>query len=225
MRTIGERIGSEDEFYRRLAEKIKNDIRVAIPGIVQSFDPGEQTVTVQPVIRERIRDQDGNMSFTDLPLLLDVPVVFPRAGGFVLTMPISPGDECLVIFGDMCIDAWWSNGGVQNQTEKRRHDLSDGFAIMGGWSQPRVVSGYSMDSAQLRTEDGETKISIKPGEINIIAATVNVNATTANVSVDTASISAAETISINAPKGVVISATDPSGDGVTIAGKTQSQSW
>jgi hypothetical protein len=169
MRTIGERINTQDEFYRRLADKIKVDIRVAIPGIVQSFDPVEQTVTVQPAIRERVRDSDGNMQYVDLPLLLDVPVVFPRAGGFVLTMPVNPGDECLVVFADMCIDAWWSNSGVQNQIEKRRHDLSDAFAILGTWSQPRVVSGYSSDSAQLRTEDGQTCIALKNGEISLNA--------------------------------------------------------
>jgi ribosomal protein L18E len=199
MRNIGERIGGQEESFRRLAEKIKNDIRVAIPGIVQSFDPVEQTVTVQSAIRERIRDQDGNMSFTDLPLLLDVPVMFPRAGGFVLTMPVVPGDECLVIFGDMCIDAWWSNGGVQNQIEKRRHDLSDGLAIMGVWSQPRVVSGYSTNSAQLRTEDGSTCIDIKPEEIGVTALNV----------------------SVTAADKVIITGTE----GVTINGKTASESW
>ncbi|HBC94307.1 MAG TPA: hypothetical protein DCZ10_15770 [Pelotomaculum sp.] len=177
MRTFGERIDREDEFYRRLSDKIKNDIRVAIPGIVQSFNSAEQTVTVQPVLRERVREQNGDLSFVNLPLFLDVPIIFPRAGGFVLTMPVQPGDECLVIFGDMCIDAWWSNGGVQNQIEKRRHDLSDGFAILGVWSQPRRVSGYSSSSAQLRTEDGATRIDLRPGEIDLVADSVKINGT------------------------------------------------
>lgn len=167
MRGIRERVGGMDELLRMQADKIKNDIRVAIPGIVQSFDPKEQTVTVQPAIRERVQDGDGRQSHMNLPLLLDVPVVFPRAGGFALTMPIKPGDECLVVFADMCIDAWWSNGGIQNQIEKRRHDLSDAIAIMGVWSQPRIVPGYSLNSAQLRTEDGETCIDLKPGTIEI----------------------------------------------------------
>jgi len=181
MYTIGEIINSQDEFYRRLADKIKWDIRVAIPGIVQSFDPIEQTVTVQPAIRERIRDQDGNMQFVDLPLLLDVPIVFPRAGGFVLTMPVKQGDECLVVFSDMCIDAWWSNGDVQNQIEKRRHDLSDAFAILGAWSQPRVISDYNTDSAQLRTDDGAVTINVASDRITMNAPTVNITAERVNI--------------------------------------------
>lgn len=174
MRSIRERIGGTDELLRTQSDKTKNDIRVAVPGIVQSFDPIEQTVTVQPAVRERFRDEKGNVSFINIPLLLDVPVVFPRAGGFVLTMPVHPGDECLVVFADMCIDAWWANGGIQNQIEKRRHDLSDAFAIMGTWSQPRVVSNYSTDGAQLRTEDGESIIDLKPGEISLISDVIDV---------------------------------------------------
>ena len=199
MRGIAERTGGTDELLRRVADKTKNDIRVAIPGIVQSFNATEQTVTVQPAIRERVVDPSGNMQHAKLPLLLDVPVIFPRAGGFVLTMPVNPGDECLVIFGDMCIDAWWSNGGIQNPIEKRRHDLSDGFAILGPWSQQRTVSNYSTTAAQLRTEDGGTCISISPGEINVAAPKVNVTAT------DTVSITSSQ--------------------GITIQGKTRSESW
>jgi len=175
MRTLGERIDSFEELLKRHSDKIKNDIRVAIPGIIQSFDPVEQTVSVQPVLRERIRDSQGNMEFIQLPILLDVPIVLPRAGGYILTMPVSAGDECLVIFGDMCIDAWWSNGDIQNQIEKRRHDLSDGFAVLGTWSQPKRVQNYSTDSVQLRTEDGTSSISLKSGEIKLVANSVKIN--------------------------------------------------
>lgn len=167
MRGISERADSEIEMHQRIGDKWGTDLRVAMPGIVQSFDDVEQTVTVQPAIKERIVDQFGNITTVNLPLLLDVPIVFPRAGGFVLTMPVKQGDECLVIFADMCIDAWWSQGGVQVQAEKRRHDLSDGFAILGITSQPRRLAGYSTTSAQLRTEDGSQCIDISQDAIDL----------------------------------------------------------
>ncbi len=169
--------GNEEEFYRILMDTLSDNLRVAIPGIVQSFDPVAQTVTVQPAIRERIRNPDLTFSHVALPLLVDVPIVVPRAGGFALTLPVAKGDECLVIFGDMCFDAWWASGNVQNQPDKRRHDLSDGFAIMGLWSQPRVLSGYSTTAAQLRTDDGVTYVSVTPREIDLVAANVKVNGT------------------------------------------------
>lgn len=174
-RPISERIDSPEEFYRILADSISNNLRVAVPGVIQSFDPIEQTVTVQPVIREKIRNDDLSEDWVNLPLLLDVPIVLPRAGGFILTLPIQPGDECLVIFADMCIDAWWEAGGIQNQIEKRRHDLSDAFAILGSWSQPRRIQNYSTAAAQLRSENGTSYIEIKANEINIVSPAVKIN--------------------------------------------------
>ena len=93
-------------------------------------------------------------------------------GGYCLTLPIQPGDDCLVVFGDNCMDAWWQSGGVQNQVEKRRHDLSDGFAIVGFRSQPGVVGGYSGGTAQLRNAAGDAYIEISGSDINIRAAGV-----------------------------------------------------
>lgn len=166
---------NREEFYRRMLDNFSANIRVSLPGIIQSFDPDTQTVTVQPSIREKVINDDLTQQWVDIPLLLDVPVVIPRAGGYVLTMPIKQGDECLVVFGDSCFDAWFSNGGVQNQIEKRRHDLSDAFALIGVWSQPRKINNYSTTSAQLRSDDGSTYISMKNGEIDLVASSVKIN--------------------------------------------------
>lgn len=167
-RNINEIIDSESELYKALADSIKSSIRVAIPGIIQSFNAITQTCVVQPCIREKVTNSDYSTTWTNLPLLLDVPIVIPKAGNFALTMPIVKGDECLVIFSDMCIDAFFSLGGIQNQLEKRRHDLSDCFAILGISSQPNIISNYSTDSAQLRTLDGTQYIELKDSEINIV---------------------------------------------------------
>lgn len=156
------------------------DLRVAIPGIIQSFDAGAQTVVVKPAIRECLVF-DGEEKWIDIPLLVDVPIVLPRAGGYSLTLPIRKGDECLVVFGDMCMDAWWQSGGTQNQVECRRHDLSDGFAIIGAWSQPRVISGYSTGSAQLRNDAGTAMVEISGSTINIKASAINLEAPAINI--------------------------------------------
>lgn len=161
-----------------MLDNFSNNLRVAVPGIIHNFDPVTQTATVQAAIREKIINPDLTQQWVELPLLLDVPIVVPRAGGYALTLPISAGDECLVVFGDMCIDAWFSNGGVQNQIEKRRHDLSDAFAIIGVWSQPNRLPNYSTSAAQLRTDDGLAYISLTENAIDIVAPTVRVNGRT-----------------------------------------------
>lgn len=102
--------------------------------------------------------------------LVDVPVIFPSAGGFALTFPLLAGDEVLVMFSARCIDGWWQNSGVQPQAEFRMHDLSDGFAIPGPKSLPKVIPNISTDSVQLRTLDGTAYVEIAAGGvINLVA--------------------------------------------------------
>lgn len=163
------------------ARERENNLRVASPGIIQSFDPEEQTVTVQLAIREKRLKNDGTEEWLDIPQLVDVPVVFPRAGGYVLTFPVKAGDECLVVFGDACMDAWWQSGGVQNQIDCRRHDLSDGYAILGPWSQPRRISNYSTSSVQLRNESGSAYIELSGDTVNIAGGVINIKGGRVNI--------------------------------------------
>lgn len=162
------------------------DLRVAMPGIIQAFDPVKQTVDVQPAIMEMI---SLNVVTTAVPIakLSQVPIMLPRAGNVVLTLPITAGDECLLLSADMCIDAWWKSGGVQKQKRKRRHDLSDCFAILAPWSQPKAISSYATSTAQLRSLDGTVLVEVDPtGTVNITAPHVNVSgATQVNVTSST----------------------------------------
>ncbi|MDQ0202470.1 Gp138 family membrane-puncturing spike protein [Pectinatus haikarae] len=177
MLKTSERTQDKIEYQKRLLDSVSIGLRVAAPGIIQAVDYGKQTCTVQLAIRERL-NFDGNLQWTEIPLLPDVPFFVYSGGGYCLTLPITVGDDCLVVFGDNCMDAWWQNGGVQNQIERRRHDLSDGFALVGFKSQPNVVSGFSGSSAQLRNASGSACIEISGDTINISAANVNVNGKT-----------------------------------------------
>lgn len=141
----------------------KDQIKVAMPGIIQSFDPETVTVVVQPGLRCVQTNNDGTTSTSDYPQLVDVPVVFPRGGGCTLTFPVKAGDECLLIFSDRCIDFWWQSGGVQEPVDSRQHDLSDAFAIVGPQSQAQKISGISTTAAQLRTDDGAAFIEVATG--------------------------------------------------------------
>ncbi|MBA7874106.1 MULTISPECIES: Gp138 family membrane-puncturing spike protein [unclassified Citrobacter] len=165
------RSGDLAETFKSERETIKNQIRVALPGIVQSFDPGTVTAVVQPAIRSVETDNDGNRITKNYPLLVDVPVVFPRGGGCTLTFPVKAGDECLVIFADRCIDFWWQNGGVQEPVDDRVHDLSDAFCIIGPQSQAKKIGGISTGATQLRSDDGSTYFELNPTtqKIKIVA--------------------------------------------------------
>lgn len=160
---LNSQLGSKEQADAQLAQAIMSAMRVSIPGIIQSFDPDAVTAVVQPAIKGVEHDESGAEVSVNLPLLVDVPVVFPRGGGCTLTFPVKEGDECLVIFADRCIDFWWQSGGIQEPVDGRMHDLSDAFCIVGPQSQAKKISGISTTAAQLRTDDGSAFIEVAAG--------------------------------------------------------------
>lgn len=172
MRTIDERNANLETVLNALAEAIESEIRVALPGFITKWDSATQTATVQLAIREKVTNE-GIEQEMQIPLLEDVPVVMPRAGGYVLAFAPQAGDECLVVFGDCCIDSWWQSGGVQSQADSRRHDLSDGFAILGCWSQKNKPTLPS-SGVRLQNDAGTAGISIEGTTVNIFG-TVKIN--------------------------------------------------
>nr|DAL44261.1 MAG TPA_asm: baseplate component [Caudoviricetes sp.] len=170
------RSGALAEVLASERKTLSEQMRVALPGIIQSFDPESLTAVVQPAIRYIERDNDGNKSTKDYPLLVDVPVVFPRGGGCTLTFPVKEGDECLVIFADRCIDFWWQSGGIQEPVDGRMHDLSDAFCIVGPQSQAKKIGGISTTAAQLRTDDGSAIIELAAGgAVTITSPQITIN--------------------------------------------------
>lgn len=160
---LNSQLGSKEQADARLAQAIMSAMRVSMPGIIQSFDPDAVTAVVQPAIKGVEQDASGADVSVNIPLLVDVPVVFPRGGGCTLTFPVKAGDECLVIFADRCIDFWWQSGGIQEPVDERMHDLSDAFCIVGPQSQAKKISGISTTSTQLRTDDGAAFVEVAAG--------------------------------------------------------------
>ena len=122
-------------------EAIKREImfslHCALPGVVESFDPETQTASIRPMIKARFRGEP-----VSLPLLQDVPVFFPGTRTAGITWPVSAGDECLVIFADLPIDAWLTSGIEDAPASARCHDLSDAFAFVGFRSKPNALQSF-----------------------------------------------------------------------------------
>jgi len=172
-----ERMNDGEEALRLFVESMLAASWHALPCTVQAVaftGAKRMTITAQPTVRVRVRQADGTLKFVQLPLLVDVPVVFPGGGGFTLTFPLAQGDECLVVFADRCIDGWWQSGGVQNPPEIRLHDLSDGFAIPGLRSKPRAVD-YSSDHAALRNDDDTVHVALSGDTVHVTAPHVKVH--------------------------------------------------
>lgn len=205
-----ERLADLDTALLAAFQGNQSGIWTAMPGVIESYDAAKMTVSVRPSIKAQVRNEDGTFEWVALPLLVDCPVIFPSGGGFSLTFPIAAGDECLVIFASRCIDSWWESGGIQIQPDFRMHDLSDGFALLGPRSQPRVLSpSASTSGVEVRNDartayvriDGSADVTVHTsadvtvnagGDVTVLAGG-NLNATAAGNLSATASGSATVT--------------------------------
>lgn len=143
---------------RTQVEAMLKNTNTCLPGIVKSFNKETQTAEVQPAIKRLFVE----VGWVDLPLCVDVPVQFPSGGDFVMTFPVTDGDECLLVFSQRAIDFWWDRGGVQLPAEYRLHDLSDAFAVMGVSSKPRALTAFNTNGVELRTRAGEVLFRVEP---------------------------------------------------------------
>lgn len=178
-----ELLNDDQEALRMAMDGRLSSLWVSIPAIVTKVNLAAMTIEAQPAIQGILEDQYGNFKNVNLPILGDVPICFPSAGGFILTLPITIGDEVLIMFASRCIDSWWQSGGIGIPIEQRMHDLSDGFALPGPHSQPKVIPNISSTNAQLRDKLGTTFLEITPtgkigltalSEIDITAPNINV---------------------------------------------------
>ena len=156
-------LNDQETAIRYGQDELQSRMWTAMPAIVQSVNLSKMTCEVQPAIKGIILNPDGSTTFVNLPLLVDCPIVFPSAGGFALTFPIVANDEVLIIIASRCIDAWFQNGGVQIPMESRMHDLSDGYALPGPHSLPKVLPSISSSGPQLRNNAGTVYMGLTAG--------------------------------------------------------------
>ena len=141
------------------------DVHTALPGTIISYDSTLQKATVQPSLKKSYLDGTTQ----EMPILNNVPVIFPRAGGASLTFPVVQGDSCLLLFIERSTDLWKSVGGIVAPDDPRKFDLSDAVAIMG--LMPFSENSLSENNEDVLLTYKSSNIRIKSsGEIQIETA-------------------------------------------------------
>jgi hypothetical protein len=115
---------------RRAVECAVADLHVAIPARVERVDLAKALVDVKPLVKDRY-SEDGATKVQSVPVVTNVPLVFPGAGGMRITFPVTKGDTVLLVFSERSLDSWLVRGGEVDPLDDRRHSLSDAVAIPG----------------------------------------------------------------------------------------------
>lgn len=167
---------------RAMLDTFGAGLRMAVPGIIQSFNATNQTVTVTVALTDSARIE-GNLTPISIQTLQDVPICIPQNSDFAITFPVQPNDECLLVFCDQDIDSWFQSGGANNAPiSSRRHNISDAIAILGITSQPNKITDYATDALEIRSSDGSTKVRMNASTITVQGETqVTVTAPTVSI--------------------------------------------
>ena len=156
-------------------------LHVAMPAKVLAFQPGPPVrVTVQPTTQMKITLGE-EVSYRSLPQLSGVPVVLPFAqtAGFLLTVPIQPGDTGLLVIPDRGLDNFLRAGDVAappfygdpTLIQPRGHSLTDAIFIPGLSSDAAQIADYSTEAIELRDRERKSYISLGPAGITMTDGT------------------------------------------------------
>jgi hypothetical protein len=157
---LRERINDDEEMIRSAIDQAMTRMWTSAPGRVVSYNAQKQTASIQITVKSFVKQPDGSQKAVDLPILEEVPVQFPGAGGQTMTFPVKAGDETVVMFMSRASDAQQQSGGDQQPSDASTHGLSHPRAMLGFRSNPRALTNVSTTATEVRSDDGNTKISL-----------------------------------------------------------------
>lgn len=136
-----------------LAEVLTESMRVAMRGVftalvgsIESYDRATGLASVQPLILDSYVDETGERVPERFPIVQRVPVVFPSAGEFSLTFPVTHGATGLLVFSTRSIDRWVAVGGEVDPNDDRRQALSDAVFFLGVRPVPQALPESATDT-------------------------------------------------------------------------------
>ena len=107
-----------------------SSIHTALPAKVESFESSTRKASVKPLIKRKL----VNGQAISLPVIVNVPVMFPSTKDVGITFPVKKGDTGILLFCERSLERWLSEGGEVEPGYVRKFDLSDAIFIPGLFS-------------------------------------------------------------------------------------------
>ena len=101
-------------------------VHTAFPARVEKYDHATAKADVKPLLARRYED-----AVVEMPVVPNVPVIWPRSTLGGIGFPLQRGDGVLVVCSERSLDGWLSQGGIVAPQDLRKFDLSDAIAIPG----------------------------------------------------------------------------------------------
>jgi len=158
------------EVLRVALEYALSDVHTALPGRIEVWDPATQKADVKPLIQRLVATESGEELVEELPILPQVPVVFPRTTGAFITFPVAAGDHVLLLFNERSIDKFMAGEGEDTDPDEyRMHDLSDAVALLGFYPDSKAIAEADLDPDRLTvgTAEGGMRLHIAADHVEV----------------------------------------------------------
>lgn len=206
------------EIIKSHSDCLQDNIYTSLPATVTSYNPSNQSVDVNVDLR---RTNPSSGEDFGLISLREVPVMFPSAGGGILSFPITKGDKVLIMFTKFSLDSWLA--GVEGLVpDNRQHDINDAIAIIGLFNLKTNLSPNETDvelkfkgSSVTLKATGDLEVTTSGNMIATVEGTL-----TADVTGDTTITTPTLTLNGNLTVSGTINAGGNIGSSGTITGTT-----
>lgn len=119
----------QGQLLRRAQDARLLEFHTAQVGTVQSYDSSKHTADVKLACRRPILNTDEELTYEDLPVLPDVPVVALGSSRSWVKTPLTSGDTVLVVFAKNNPAEALEGQATTEPTDTTDAGLSGGFAI------------------------------------------------------------------------------------------------
>lgn len=151
-----------------------SEMHTCLPGKVTAYDPVTNTAVVKPGVKLSLFASDGSRHFEDPIEIPFVPVIFPRAGGMVLRLPVDVGDPVLLVFAESSLAEWRESGEVSEPADARRFSLGWPVAILGFYPDvdpPSPIDAVAVaGGAAIFGQDGGKQVRVSSTGVEISQA-------------------------------------------------------
>jgi hypothetical protein len=121
-------------------------------------------------------DDDGGREYEEVPILADIPVVFPRGGGYVVTFPLAVDDQVQVFFSEASLGEWRTTGQHSQPSDARRHSVGWPWCVPGLYPDTKPLAAgdqTAREAGMVIGRDGQTEqVRVKTGVIEIGVGTL-----------------------------------------------------
>jgi len=150
------------EAIQSVVDRMVLSIHTCLPGRIEKYDYKTQKAEVKPLVKQDYND-DIPKSW---PVIVNVPVIFPRSANFILHFPLLKDDYVLILFSEKALEKWLSMGSETESGDIRRFDITDAIAVPGLF--PFSVNSLADNNSDVVMQYKSTGMRIKDnGDIEI----------------------------------------------------------